>query len=493
MNPTELAIAKISGLLLSKSAVSFFINGGPGTGKSYLASELAKDIPAAIPGAFIIGPNVVLASDFDNLPISQMQACFQAGFLDAVPPEDELRNVADAWIWLDHQNLFSSRQVFVVLVELGSDLSLASIAELFSRIRHLEAAWNGSGARLLYLVIGSWDVVALTQYYEENGVSFPYTIGRNYMIWKGISSDAMYSLMQREIPSSMPIHGRVLHELCGGNPTVALEILRGLQGQDISVENLLDATRQVATDGETGCRWIEQWTQLTSDAKAIVKELLHQRCTTNSCSSEPVNQLVALGIVKQRRIGTERYLLFRSWYMELLFRLHLASLGMDETRLAEVQIEEMVPSILSVNQEAYETIHEIENNVRDFVALWLSMHDTQPEHILVGKVEKYVNEIDDTEDLFDRAAHWRLRSEIAGLPKNLNPLLAYCSTRDLAALVVEVGRLLSSDAWQQIADLLERLAYIRDAVMHNQLIGDEQIRKLNELQRAVYRALAQAK
>ncbi len=491
MQSVDPLIARLSALLLSKSAVSFYINGGPGVGKSYLLETLVKQIPSKISGTFVVGPNKVNASNVDDLVRMQMQSCLETGFLENLPPSEKAHDIASAWCWLGQQELFSPRQVFVVLVDLDSDLDLPVVASLFSRARYLETAWNVSGASLLYIFVGSWDPVMLATYCDSIGVSFPYTPTHNYIVWEGIDSDTMTSLTKRVVPDSLNIHGHVLFELTGGHPTVACEILEVVGDSSLSIENLLDATYTVAKSGKISARWLAQWPKLSSKSQEVVRQLLYQRYALDPGSLPHINQLLMLGIVHRRMIGNNSYLGFRSWYMELLFRLHLEDLGIYDEQLAKIELQEMTPPLVAVNKEAYEVISDVENNVRNFVALWLCGHKEGEEHILSGRHLKYISDIDEEQDAYERAIHWQEKSRRDRDSANLNPLLTYFSTRDLAELIEEIERELKSSTWRQIAQSLRQLANVRDAVMHNQLIDDKQLRDLYMLQAAVLRALTQ--
>ena len=71
----------------------------------------------------------------------------------------------------------------------------------------------------------------------------------------------------------------------------------------------------------------------------------------------------------------------------------------------------------------------------------------------------------------------------------LNPLIAYLSTRELANLIEELGAELHSPQWLRIAQAIRALSDVRDAVMHNQLIDDNQLEQLYKLQANIYDAL----
>lgn len=485
---TEL-VARLGSLLLSKPAVSFYLNGGPGSGKSYLLETLVEQIPSEISGAFVIGPTKVTQANIENLAVSQMQTCLEASFIESLPSQGIMKNTASAWRWFGEHAEIPSRQIFIVLVDLDAALDLPSVANLLSNARYLEQAWSASGAYILYLIAGSWDTVALAAYCERVGLSFPYTEGHNYRIWEGVDSDTMIALAQRANPKSMSVHGRVLFELSNGNPALALEMLEEIDGNSLSIKKLLDTTYTVAKSGLMEHRWLAQWAKLLPKGQEIVRQLLYKRYVMDPGSRPYVDQLLTLGIVKRREVGEQRYLGFSSWYMEMLCRLHSEAIGIVDKALKKVEIQEMSPPIIAANVEAYCIIHDVENNVRDFVTIQLCMHKEGGEHILKNRNLKYVRETGDFEDAYERLLYWRDKSESAGLAQGLNPLLSYSSTRDLADLIEEIGREMNSETWQRITKALRELANVRDVVMHNQLIDDKQLVQLYKLQASVYAAL----
>lgn len=491
MTSVDALIARFSTMLLSQMATSFFINGAPGAGKSHLLQTLATRIPSAIPGTSIIGPHLATPSSVSDLAALQMQDCLEAGFLEALPPKAQVQGIAEAWTWLRTQNLFSTRQVFVVLVDLDSSLGLTEMASIFSRVRYLETTWKTTGARLLFIIAGSWNSSALAEQYGRNGVSFPYTIGHNYMTWTGIDPEAMVALAKQIITKAMAFHGQVLFELTGGNPAVAEEVLSELAGTPPSVKQLVDATYRVALNGRAGKRWLASWSSLPLQAQEVVRQILRRRYVSDSSATPGVRQLLELGMVKQRQVGERRFLGFHSWYMELLLRSHLDTLDLGQNHLGRAQIHELIPTIFAANLEAFEIIHDVENNVRNFVTLWLCMHNPTEAHFLRGRAPRYIDQIDAEQDIYESAVGWRRKNTSAGFSADLNPLMAYCSTRDLAELVEEIARDSRSASLRQVAVQIRKLANVRDAVMHNQLIDDQQLLDLYTLQTTVFDALTQ--
>jgi len=185
---------------------------------------------------------------------------------------------------------------------------------------------------------------------------------------------------------------------------------------------------------------------------------------------------------------------FRSWYVELLVRLHAQDLGIEDDRIRRIDVGKLMPEVFTINAEAYHLIGGIETLGRNFVTIQLCMQqDDGSQHILTGRGPKYDRHREVLEDAYNRAKGWRARSARGGLPVSLNPLLAYCSTRDLADLIEEIGKDMDSPEWQRIAEAIRELSYVRDAVMHNQLIDDIALQRLYDLQADIYEALDCAK
>ncbi len=199
--------------------------------------------------------------------------------------------------------------------------------------------------------------------------------------------------------------------------------------------------------------------------------------------------MLACGIARRSQAGSKNYLSFRCWYVELLIRLHLTELELADGELQKHRLDELIPEITALGLEAYRLIHGIENDVRNFVALYLCQCQPRGASILHGRHKKYDRERARFEDAHERAKMWRDQSERDGLLTSVNPLIAYCSTRDLAGLITEIGAETQSAGWSEIAQSLLRLAEIRDAVMHNQLVDDRALQQLYALQADIYQAL----
>jgi hypothetical protein len=190
------------------------------------------------------------------------------------------------------------------------------------------------------------------------------------------------------------------------------------------------------------------------------------------------------------KVSSERYLSFRSWYTELLTRLHLEELGISDEETGQIRIEELMPKVSELNVEAYRLVNDIENQARNFVAIQLCLRQDNGSPILKDRSKKLNDYERVFEDAHQRAVDWKARSANKGLPVDMNPLLAYLSTSDLADLIEEIAIEMKAEAWRRIARAIRDLTGVRDAVMHNQMIDDADLQRLYDLQASIYAALS---
>ena len=71
----------------------------------------------------------------------------------------------------------------------------------------------------------------------------------------------------------------------------------------------------------------------------------------------------------------------------------------------------------------------------------------------------------------------------------MNPLIAFSYTRHLADVVNILANEMGSVPWQNIAQSIHVIANIRNSVMHNQLISEDDLAQLLSLQSDIYKAL----
>jgi hypothetical protein len=438
----------------------------------------------------VLGPYTVRQSDINNLEKRLLEDCQAAGFLDELPATKSEMNLIRTWQWIADNAYISTDYTFLVLVDLinAHQFDLDALGRLFSRARQLEGSWHEHRLRLFHMFVGYWDNSELARHFHDINISFPYTVGDNYAVWEGISRKEMINLVgETRVRESEPIYGKTLFELTAGHPAAALDILERLNPKDMCIRTLLSATHQAAVNGPAGQALLETWLQLPSDSLTILEELaLRQHVPIQSLRNH-WRQLRVAGAVRCHQVGERHYLSFQSWYVDLLTRLHAEEIGVDDEQINRIRMNELMPTICELNAQAYRLINDIENQARNFVAIQLSLKQSKG-HILAGRCQRFNEETNSSEDVYQRASHWRGQSLDKG---RLNPLLAYVSTRDLARVIEEIGRDMNSEAWQHIADAIMELSDIRDAVMHNQLIDEPALRRLYELRADIYAALSE--
>ena len=148
-----------------------------------------------------------------------------------------------------------------------------------------------------------------------------------------------------------------------------------------------------------------------------------------------------------------------------------------------------MPDVFVVNREAYRITNETENTMRNFLTSYLNSHSNSDQHILIDQCKKYDKDTMETEDAYTRAVDWRTRNAKRGLAVSMNPLIAYCSIRDLATLTQSIAK--DNSLLYQVGESLDEISDIRDAVMHNQFIEFEALQKLKDLQAEIWSVIAE--
>jgi hypothetical protein len=487
---TEL-VSQVARLAQSCKVTTFYLNGAPGSGKSYLLKKAAILMPREVSNAQILGPYQIQPSEDAKLCEFILADCRSLGFLDndfRLPP---VRNLVDVWLSLGAQMQLRTRQQFIVLIDIdrGDRLDLPSLAALFSSARHLEGRWDEQHFGVHIVCAAYWDEPMLEAYYRHIQTSFPYSNERNSATWEGLAEGDLTALITESGHNgATPIQGRVLHELTGGHAAASRDVLRCVPIGHLSIATLLAATEQAASSGEAGYALRMAWQQLSPECVPVLKGLVLQRHMKVSPTDPPVISLIAAGAARLHTLGGKSYLEFRSWYSECLVRSHLDLLGLVDSQTRAIRRNELMPGIRCVNTDAYGLINETENAVRNFVATHLSAVTPDGVPILKGRCRRLnQNRLEDT---YQRASDWMSRSRDKNLPADLNPLLAFCSTSDLAGLVREIADELRSPDWRAVSVAIEDLSEIRNSVMHNQMIDDCCLDRLHALKARVWDAVS---
>jgi hypothetical protein len=480
-------------LIESNHSSTFFLNGPPGSGKSHFLETLAKELPLELQRVFILGPYHIINNRVNDLCGKVIQDCTGAGFIAQEKPCDLAGDLVGTWNWFANNLQISVKQTFIVLIDLGccSADDITDVGDLFSSVRHLEGIWNSPNVRVHHLLTGYWDHPALEKYFDQINTSFPYTVGHNYFTWTGISPEEMNALVKQRYPTDSQIpFGQVLYELTNGHPGAALDILNRISGDKLSFSSLLTATYNAALEGQMSQVLLELMSQLPIESKSVLREMMFQRRIPAITFTPELECLYLAGIICKIQVGKQGYIDYQSWYVELLVHLHAERLGISDSQFNKLDIDEFMPRTSIMNVEAFRVINETENLTRNYISVQLCLRVEPGFHYLMGRARKYNPEKQIEEDAYQRAEDWQNRSADRGLSVELNPLIAYLSTRDLANLIEELGAEMRLSEWLRIAQAIRTLSDVRDAVMHNQLIDDVELEHLYELQADVFNALS---
>lgn len=483
-------IALLLKQIRSKFVSSYFINGTSGSGRTSLLNKLAAELPEYASNIQTLGPynaskeNIISRINLD---------LYESGYLDTLPQEDPSIDWYGNWVWLRDNLRASKGQTFLVLIRLG-DENYTAYDELrmwFSSIRYMEHYWSNPNVRLLIVTAGYWDHIGLEEYYKNIQLSFPYTASTNYCVWKRISLDDTIALSQNIFiePEISKLLGKLLHEITDGYAGAIVDTLGSLESNDPTIHNLFTAVKKASRSGHYSEALVHSWLNLPDNALLLVKELL----LFKRLSGEKRNTFELLevaGITDHRNVFGQPFVHIRSWYIALVLESKAKVLGIDGDDWKKIQFEELSPSLLTINLEAYRIINDIENLIRNFVSIRLNEQSDGEDHILQGKVLKRIKsyQTNEDEDLLTRAENWRLKNQQAGIEIGVNPLIAHTSTGDLIRLVQE-SAVFGDLLWKDILDTVEKLAPIRDAVMHNQIIDEKSLKSLYTLQAKIYKAL----
>lgn len=489
---------KTSDLLLSiirlcetKRTVSAFINGAPGSGKTFLLKQLAKELPKATRNTLVYGPYQVSSMDeFSDLLIND---CFNTGYLNSLMPSDYFVDIIKTFEWLNRNIQSTNRQTITILIDLNDKITdIDTLRTWFSSIRFLEHGWNSDTSGLLILLASNWNHNLLDSYYKEIRLSFPYTVSQNYFLWDGISVDQMDKIITKNFPSTPKIVplGLLLHEITGGHPGAAIDILETIQEREsLTIASMLNAAKIAARNGKMAGDLVSKWSSLSTKTRNVIRHLLLLRQIPISNLRPHLDGLASFGLVKEKEIADTTYAVISSWYIEMVIRSHLNGLEIEDENLNEVDPEDLPLPLVSINNEAFLIINEIETMIRKFVIVRSSANKINGKGVLENRGVRYDKFLNRNMSAHERASDWRDKSRSVGLSVDTNPLVTYLSVKDLPLLVDELSREIKSEKWSTISSAINSMGDIRDAVMHNQIIDDKAFIQLFDLRAAIYNAL----
>lgn len=486
MTTHESVLEQIERRAKSKYASYYLINGAPQSGKSTLLRKLKSSMLKAMPTPCqIFGPIPINFRDRVDLADIILQCCVDAAYVET--PDNSLAESGLVSICTYLVSNLNNKRQFAVLLDVMNcaDEDIPLLAAMFSDIRFLEGDWKNPNFRIIFIVGGYWSGSKLRDYYDSIEVSFPYVNGHNYVEWLGITRTDILTLATECSNATLSeLQSSAIEEISGGHPGIIREILQKHGTRELKLGSLLRVANDIASQSEIADILVEVLQKLPEQSLETLKRLLNSRILAADVLEEYLSPLRTLGIVTREQTTSGYFLRFRSWFAELLCRNHAAQLGIGNTQLEQFRIEELIPEVSCINAEAYLLIHEVENLVRSFLATELSKSRQSPLLQGLGQPDE------DNRTIYDRSDRWRRSSNLTLARQN--PLIAFCSTRDLANLVEEVGYKIQVSTWHSVADSLRKLAYIRDAVMHNQLIDFDELAELQTLRTNIMKAISQS-
>lgn len=490
MTNVDRLIHEVARTFKAQKTSSFFINGAPGSGCSFFLARLAEVLPVEIQRAFLLGPYALGVKEVAQLPRRIAEDLSEAGFASGNLVNECPGSLHQAWKAFSSKLEVGQRQSFLVMVDLSGpcipeDIKL--LADIFSAVRFLESDPFDHAFGLYHIVSGFWDPVLLANHYEKSGVSFPYTKDENYQVREGV--DDIVSLRPAQNDARREAWNSLLVELTGGYLSVVDEVYDVLGDDELRFGDVVRAVDELAQKGRTAQRLVNLWSDFMPGIREVLQHLLANRVIHLNHARQYQELMRAAGIAKLTQVGNQHFLEVKSWFAERVLAHHGEKLGVDSRWLADTLLDEPLPQLLAFNSQAYQLLNDIETKVRQFVSTYLHHHTTSGQHILKGRASRAKRNGCDIEDAYQRAQAWRTRSTKKHLNTDFNPLIAYCSTTDLAELTREVGVEQGRQEWRMVADLLEELVPIRDAVMHNQLIDEKSLERLLSLQERIYSLL----
>jgi len=489
-------ITRLSQQLNTKKANSLFLNGAPGTGKSTLLERISVECTEKFPRSKVLRPYTEVSIN----PISRqlVEDLHNLGYLSETPDQHVIDDLNSTWHWLERTLDISIKQSFIILVDLDSidwnDYN--SLRVLFSSLRYLEHFWESKKAQFAFVLTGFWDDAGLDEHYNNIDMSFPYTIGSNYLIWDGIECDDFISSDIDPLFFQQNGFFEVLHEIAGGNPMIMRELALIIDPKDITIFHLMEAAKSAAQDIQFNKKIWECFKDLPGESIEILKELLSLRQIPVRSLSPAMERLRLMGIVKEKVSLDNRYIVLRSWYVELMIRSFLKEMDLSNSYSQGSGLTDLMPTISHLNKKAFELLQDIEILLRNYIVNHLWKHKAENEPLLsgwyydvtyrqdgslVGRTERVAQDVAD---------EWRERCRKNGLAVALNPDIAYITLPGLAGMLEQLIIREESLKLDHVVEAVEEVVYIRDAVMHNQLIEFGDFEKILLLQEKISSAIS---
>jgi hypothetical protein len=418
----------------------------------------------------------------------------QAAFLDRDLESASPTNLYRFWEAVYETAHIPRSQSFIGVVDVGvvQKSKLGGLADLLSSSRGLEAGFAHGNPRVGHIFVGTWDHLALEDIYRGRGTSFPYTPASNYRVWCGVDMDAFEQIaLSRGWDGVDQSVIQLLHELVGGNPSVAGAVLDSMPHEEVSFDLVLEQIERVAMESSIVLDLLEEWRETSSVLEAGLHSLLrYGALPLSQLQSEEAVCLSGHGLAETIDRPRSQFLRLQSWFTELVLRFHYRELGFGGWEEAIGDVSDRVVPAQALNDSAYKMLNEVENLLRN--ALTQFLKENKSGELFAGMATRYDRESGVTTDARERARAWKDRRAQGAPWDHRNPLVAYTSTRELGDLIQEAGRTYGSTPLIRIGKELRDVAEVRDAVMHNQMITHSALSRIEQFHANVVKGLVEA-
>lgn len=380
--------------------------------------------------------------------------------------------------------------------------------EAFARLRAFTSEWTHSELSVHHVVVGLWSNHALQAEFEQAHTSWPFDAGRTLLQAPPWSvDDVMSRLAGWGLATDDPeLHARYLWELTGGDPWAATAVAREVRATNaasrITCDELADAAVRFAASGVCQRELLQRYERTSTEARAVLHRVLQGGYVVGGRTlRRELEELELLGWVTFEAGGDRRIGRLRSWVLEYALRGGAGSLRSRLPASVYAHADELLPPMRCLNQDAYESVCEIENLLRNLVLMRRHAADVQAGvtrvHPLVGQrtstlMSSTMRYADEHARLEASRRHFL---DDKGLAVTHAPLISFSTTQPVLDMIEQMvigeqDEVLSNLRKMIARDDLVRFKSLRDAVAHNQMVSETARTFLRDLRARLVHALA---
>jgi hypothetical protein len=383
-----------------------------------------------------------------------------------------------------------------------------TLYEAFARLRAFASEWTHSELSVHHVVVGLWSNYALQAEYEQAHTSWPFDAGRTLLQAPPWSVDDVMSRLAGWglITGDPELHARYLWELTGGDPwaatAVAREVRTAYAASHVTCDELAAAAVRFAAGSVCQRELLRRYDRTSSEARAVLHRALQGGYVVGGRTlRRDLEELELLGWVTFEVGGDRRIGRLRSWVLEYALRSSTGALRSRLPASVYARADELLPPMRCLNQDAYESVCEIENLLRNLVVMRRHAADVQAGvtrvHPLVGQrtstlMSSSTRYADEHARLEASRRHFL---EDKGLAVTHAPLVSFSTTQPVLDMIEQMvigeqDEVLSNLRKMIARDDLARFKSLRDAVAHNQMVSETARTFLRDLRARLVHALA---